>query len=54
MKITLFSSKQPRHINLARLLSQISDEVYFISEVNTVFPGRVKDFYEKSDVMKDF
>lgn len=54
MKITLFTSNQPRHLNLARQLSKISDEVYFISEVNTVFPGQVNDFFKKSDTMQNY
>lgn len=32
----------------------IADQVYFVSEVNTVFPGKIKDFYNKSDVMQDY
>jgi methionyl-tRNA formyltransferase len=54
MKITLFTSNQPRHLNLANLLSKIADEVFVVSEVNTVFPGKVSDFYKKSDVMKGY
>ena len=54
MKITLFSSNQPRHINLARELGKIADQVYLVSEVNTVFPGKVADFFKKSDVMKRY
>lgn len=54
MKITLFSSNQPRHINLARELSRIAATVYFVSEVNTVFPGKMNDFYKKSDVMQEY
>ena len=34
MKITIFSSNQPRHINLARQFSKVADQVYFISEGN--------------------
>lgn len=52
MKITLFSSNQPRHINLARSLSRIAETVFFVSEVNTVFPGRVSDFFHKSETMQ--
>lgn len=52
MKITIFSSNQPRHINLARQFSNVADQVYFISEVNTVFPGQIDDFYRKSEVMQ--
>ena len=44
MKITLFSSNQPRHLNLAKLLGEFADQVYFVSEVNTVFPGKLKIF----------
>lgn len=54
MRITLFSSNQPRHLNLARELSRISDTVYFVSEVTTVFPGKVGDFYKKSNIMQKY
>ena len=54
MKITIFSSNQPRHISLARELSKIADEVFFISEVNTVFPGKIADFFKKTDVMQNY
>ena len=52
MKITLFSSNQPRHLNLAREISSIADTVYFVSEVNTIFPGKINDFYKKSETMQ--
>lgn len=52
MRITVFSSNQPRHIHLVKKLSEIADKVYFVSEVNTVFPGRVSDFFKKSEVMQ--
>ena len=54
MKITVFSSNQPRHISLARELSKIADEVFFISEVNTVFPGKIADFFKKTNVMQNY
>ncbi len=54
MKVTIFSSNQPRHLNLAKQFSQIADQVFFISEVNTVFPGLVADFFQKSDVMQTY
>jgi folate-dependent phosphoribosylglycinamide formyltransferase PurN len=54
MKITVFSSNQARHIGLARELSKIAEEVFFISEVNTVFPGEIADFFNKTDVMKRY
>ena len=54
MNITLFSSNQPRHLNLARSLSKIADKIFFISEVNTIFPGETDDFFRKSEVMKTY
>ncbi len=54
MKITVFSSNQPRHLHLAKQLGEIADEVFFVSEVNTVFPGKVADFFKKSDVMQEY
>ena len=54
MKITLFSSNHQRHICLARELSKIADEVFFISEINTVFPGKVADFFNKTPVMQEY
>ena len=54
MKVTLFSSNQPRHINLAKELGKIADEVFYIAEVNTVFPGEVADFFNKSEVMQRY
>lgn len=54
MKVTIFSGNQPRHLNLAKEFAQISDEVFFISEVNTVFPGQVDDFFKKSEVMQSY
>ena len=52
MKITIFSSNQPRHLNLANEFSKISDQVFLISEVSTVFPGQVDDFVKKSQIMQ--
>ena len=54
MKITLFTSNQPRHCHLAQSLSAIADEVYCIQECHTVFPGQVDDFFKKSDVMQSY
>ena len=54
MKITIFSSNQPRHLNLAKEFSKISSEVFFVSEVTTVFPGQVSDFYKKSEIMQTY
>jgi len=54
MKITIFTSNQPRHISLIRSLSSIADEVFAVQECNTVFPGQVEDFFKKSDVMQNY
>ncbi len=54
LKITLFSSNQPRHLNLVRLLSNVSTELFFISEVNTVFPGTISDFFDNSKIMQNY
>lgn len=52
MKITVFTSNQPRHLALIRRLSSVSNEIYAVIESNTVFPGLVHDFYRKSEVMQ--
>ena len=54
MKITVFTSNQPRHISLINRLASISDSIYAIMECNTIFPGLVQDFFKKSDVMKSY
>ena len=54
MKVTVFSSNQPRHLNLVKELSKIVENVFFISEVNTVFPGKVSDFFRRTDVMQKY
>lgn len=54
MKITLFSSNQPRHLSLANKLATICDELYFVSEVKTLFPGKISDHFRKSDVMERY
>lgn len=54
MRITLFSSNQPRHLNLARALASIADTVYLVNEVNTVFPGKMGDFFKKSETMQEY
>ena len=54
MRVTIFSSNQPRHLNLAREFAQFTDTVFFVSEVNTVFPGKVSDFFQKTEIMQDY
>tara|TARA_B110000438_G_scaffold285858_1_gene316427 strand:- start:91 stop:885 length:795 start_codon:yes stop_codon:yes gene_type:complete len=52
--ITVFTSNQPRHLGLVIELSKIYDKVYAIIECNTVKPGEVKDFFDKSEIMKTY
>lgn len=54
MKITIFTSNQPRHLRLIEKLAGIADEVYAIQECNTVFPGETQDFFNKSEVMQKY
>lgn len=54
MKIAVFTSNQPRHQTLIRRLAEISDEVHAIIECTTVAPGKVDDFFRKSDVMQNY
>lgn len=54
MKITVFTSNQARHLSLIKSLSSVADECYAVIEGSTVFPGKVDDFFRKSDVMQDY
>lgn len=54
MNITLFTSNQPRHLALIEALASIADQVYAVQECNTIFPGRVQDFFDGSDVMQEY
>lgn len=54
MRITVFTSNQPRHISLIENLASIAEEVFAVQECNTVFPGQVEDFFHRSEVMQDY
>jgi folate-dependent phosphoribosylglycinamide formyltransferase PurN len=54
MRITVFTSNQPRHVALIEALARVADEVLAVQECSTVFPGRVEDFYRHSPVMQDY
>jgi hypothetical protein len=54
MKIAVFTSNQPRHLALIETLSGVADEVVAVLECNTVFPGKVEDFFRKSDIMQRY
>ena len=54
MKITIFTSNQIRHNYFINSLAKICDTVYAVQECNTIFPGKVQDFYAKSAVMQEY
>jgi hypothetical protein len=54
MKITVFTSNQPRHINLVNLISEFAEETYAVLESNTLFPGLIRDFYDGSPTMQEY
>ena len=54
MKVTIFTSNQPRHLTLINRLASISDTTYAIMECSTVVPGLVEDFFRKSATMKEY
>jgi methionyl-tRNA formyltransferase len=54
MRITVFTSNQPRHAALIERLASIADEVFAVQECNTIAPGEVEDFFRKSDVMREY
>jgi folate-dependent phosphoribosylglycinamide formyltransferase PurN len=54
MKITVFTSNQPRHLALINRLASISDTTYAVIECNTVFPGLIEDFFRKSEPMRQY
>jgi folate-dependent phosphoribosylglycinamide formyltransferase PurN len=54
MKVTVFTGNQPRHIALINRLASVSEVTYAVVESTTVFPGLVRDFFEKSEVMQRY
>lgn len=54
MKITLFTGNQPRHLEFARKLSVVCDELFVVQECSTLFPGEIRDYYDNSDVMNKY
>lgn len=54
MKITVFTSNQPRHLSLINRLAEVSETTYAILECKTVFPGYVQDFFKKSEIFKEY
>ena len=54
MKILLFTNNSARHISFAERLSEEFDEVFVVQETNTLFPGKVDDFFRKSETMQRY
>lgn len=54
MRITVFTSNQPRHVALIEQLASVAERVHAVQECNTIFPGRVADFFRKSEVMRRY
>lgn len=54
MRITVFTSNQPRHLHLINCLAENAEKVYAIQECSTIFPGEVEDFYKKSEVFQKY
>ena len=54
MRITVFTSNQPRHLSYVAKLAEVAETVTAVLECTTIAPGRVTDFYAKSDVMQTY
>jgi len=54
MKITVFTSNQPRHVALINSLSDFADETFAFLECSTLLPGIVPDFYSSSPTMGEY
>ncbi len=54
MKITVFTSNQPRHLYLINSLIKCCDELNIIQECQTVHTGILKGQYEKSDLVQRY
>lgn len=54
MKITVFTSNQPRHLALVERLANVADTCTAVLECNTVRPGARQDFFNKSPVMERY
>ena len=54
MKITIFTSNQARHLHLINRLAEIADSTYAVIEANTVFPGKIKDFFNNSNSFRTY
>ena len=54
MKITLFTSNQPRHNYFINLLSKNCKELFVIQESKTLFPGLLPSNYNISKKLEEY
>lgn len=54
MKITLFTSNNPRHVYLINLLAKICDELFVVQESKKIFTDIVSSRYSGSIVIKEY
>jgi hypothetical protein len=54
MRVTVFTSNQPRHFKLIEKLCRVADEVFAIQECTTLYPGKRADYYPKTEVMERY
>jgi hypothetical protein len=54
MKITIITSNKSRHNYLINQLSKIATELYIIQECDTIFPGKLKGYYNSSKISEKY
>ena len=54
MKITVFTSNQPRHRALVAALANLAETCHAVIECKTVHPGKVPGFYKQSETMQAY
>jgi hypothetical protein len=54
MKITVFTSNQPRHRALVAALASLADSCHAVVECKTVHHGKVPGFYKQSETIQTY
>ena len=54
MRITVFTSNQPRHLAYINKLSLVADELIAVVEATTRVPGVISDLYASSEILKAY
>ncbi|WGI23278.1 formyltransferase family protein [Amylibacter sp. IMCC11727] len=54
MKVTVFTSNQTRHLHFIKRLQEVTNDLHVVMETLSVFPGKVQDFYNKSEPMQRY